>query len=610
MYLKHVYVENSGSLRNLDLQLSFDTEGKPKPLILVGGNGSGKTNFLSLVADALFEAAAAHYDNVLPVRGQGRAWFRVVGGRTVSVGAPGSVSLLRFDDAGTDRFFKEKAGTLDAEALKGRAPAIFGGQCAWPSTKDSIKEFSISDAESEALFEKGVYTYFPSNRSEVPYWLNVEALPATEFDLRPRFSKKLRKPIYIEHALHDFTQWLLGVLADVRTEIWPRIQGTETQWNFRGDPAAAMRVSPLLEQCNLLIRAILNDDSVRFVWLNRKSPDKVAIARGNEVILPSLASLSTGQAILLGMFGTLLRYGDLSSADPMFALSDVHGICLIDEVDAHIHIDLQYNVLPKLFKLFPKVQFILSSHSPIFVLGMERGLRSEDIQVVEMPQGIPVGAETYGEFGKALEAVAASTAFAKQVIREVRAKRKPIVFVEGETDSPYLKRAAELLGKSTLFDNCDIEWIGSKDEHGQGFNTGKDAMRHALSVLRANPSLANRKVLLLNDNDTSMSDQDIDGLIVRTLPRNSSNTKVESGIENLLTEGAISEEFFEKKEVKKANGNRVKTWTLQKKKLCDHLCSSGTAEQFAGFASALEIICDFMKDIEFDGTNSGDAIAN
>lgn len=601
MYLKHAYVENSGSLRALNLQLSLDSDGNTKPLIMVGGNGSGKTNFLSLVADALFEAAAAHYDNVLPAKGQGRAWFRLVGGRTVSIGAPGSVSLLYFEDDGADRFFKEKAGTVDAEALKDRVPAIFRNQCAWSSTTDSIKAFEIGNAQSETLFERGVYTYFPSNRSEVPYWLNVEALPSTEFDLRPRFSKRLRKPIYVEHALHDFTQWLLGVIADARTEIWQQTQGDQTQWAFRGDPIAAMKASPLLEQCNLLIRAILNDDSVRFVWLNRKSPEKVAIARGNAVILPSLGALSTGQAILLGMFGTLLRYGDLSTNDHVFALDNVHGICLIDEIDAHIHIDLQHNVLPRLFKLFPRVQFILSSHSPIFVLGMEYVFGPEAIQVIEMPQGISVGAETYDEFGKALEAVAASNAFAERVIQEVRAENKPIVFVEGETDGPYLKRAAELLGRPSLFDDCDIEWIGSKDQNGQGFNTGKDAMKHALSVLRANPALAKRNVLLLNDNDTSVPDQDLNGLSVRTLPKNFSNTKIEAGIENLLTEDAIFERFFEEKEIKKSNGNRTKTWTLQKALLCEHLCKNGTAEQFSGFASALDIISNFVRDIQGAG---------
>ena len=47
MYLKSVYIENNGPLRNLILDLPFREDGIPKPLILVGWNGAGKTNFLS-----------------------------------------------------------------------------------------------------------------------------------------------------------------------------------------------------------------------------------------------------------------------------------------------------------------------------------------------------------------------------------------------------------------------------------------------------------------------------------------------------------------------------------------------------------------------------------
>ncbi len=46
---------------------------------------------------------------------------------------------------------------------------------------------------------------------------------------------------------------------------------------------------------------------------------------------------------------------------------DVQGIVLIDEIEAHLHIDLQKKVLPFLIRFFPRIQFIVSTHSP-FVL--------------------------------------------------------------------------------------------------------------------------------------------------------------------------------------------------------------------------------------------------
>ena len=187
MYLKQAFIENSGSIRSLNLTLDFTDQGLPKPLILVGGNGGGKTNFLSTVADALFEAAAVHYTNLLTFAGQGRNWFRVVGGPSVSLGATGSVSLLRFDDAGEQRFFKEKSGILNAEDMKKRISQDFSNQVSWLSSgNENIKEFSVNDARSEKIFSDGAYVYFPSSRSEVPYWLNQDALPeqATSSALR------------------------------------------------------------------------------------------------------------------------------------------------------------------------------------------------------------------------------------------------------------------------------------------------------------------------------------------------------------------------------------------------------------------------------------------
>lgn len=592
MYLKQTVVENSGPLESLNLTLNFHNDGSPKPLILVGGNGAGKTNFLSLIADALFEAATVHYKNVLPETGGGRAWFRLVGGRTTKFGTAGSFSLLRFDDDGVTRTYKEKAGTIDPATARLRMPSEFSEQLTWP-TEGAFKEFSIDDKSSQLMFENGVYAYFPSSRSEVPYWLNTNAVSTVEFEVTPIISQFLRKPIYVERALESFKQWLIGVLSDTRTELSPN-EAMPGNWNIHGNPYLAIQSSEVLELCNKLLQSIFCNDQVRFIWLGRKSPDKVSVVENGKLLFPSLDALSTGQATLLGIFGTLLRYGDMAQYGSSISLNSIKGICIVDEIDAHIHVDLQHKILPKIVKLFPNVQFILSSHSPIFVLGMEKLFGSENIQVVNMPNGIPVGAEAYAEFGSALDALAASTAFTKRVVDEARGQSKPLVYVEGETDAPYLRKAAELLGRTDILDSCDIEWIGAKDASGQGFHTGKDALKHTLSVLRANPSLAVRKILLLNDNDGKAPDQNYERVYVRTLPINKNNSIVTAGIENLLSEDCFEEEFYQEKVSNKPNGDVIKTRTLRKAQLCEAMCDHGTAEQFLAFNDSFSIIDEFL----------------
>jgi len=70
-------------------------------------------------------------------------------------------------------------------------------------------------------------------------------------------------------------------------------------------------------------------------------------------------------------FATIIRYADRANISRSICLADIEGIVLIDEIDSHLHVELQHKVLPKILQLFPKVQFLVSSHSPLFVLGME-----------------------------------------------------------------------------------------------------------------------------------------------------------------------------------------------------------------------------------------------
>jgi hypothetical protein len=54
-----------------------------------------------------------------------------------------------------------------------------------------------------------------------------------------------------------------------------------------------------------------------------------------------------------------------------FELRECAGVALIDEIDLHLHPKWQMEVLPKLSKEFPRIQFIVTSHSPLVVGSLE-----------------------------------------------------------------------------------------------------------------------------------------------------------------------------------------------------------------------------------------------
>lgn len=64
MYLKNILIDNYGAINKLNLEFPFNEDGSPKPLILVGKNGSGKTLLTSSIVDSLIQIKRANYHSI------------------------------------------------------------------------------------------------------------------------------------------------------------------------------------------------------------------------------------------------------------------------------------------------------------------------------------------------------------------------------------------------------------------------------------------------------------------------------------------------------------------------------------------------------------------
>lgn len=74
-------------------------------------------------------------------------------------------------------------------------------------------------------------------------------------------------------------------------------------------------------------------------------------------------------------------------------LEETSGVVLIDEVDLHLHPAWQRHIIATLRELFPKVQFIVSTHSPNVINSVKR----EQIIILENGAAEPVNVPTYGK---------------------------------------------------------------------------------------------------------------------------------------------------------------------------------------------------------------------
>jgi len=85
-----------------------------------------------------------------------------------------------------------------------------------------------------------------------------------------------------------------------------------------------------------------------------------------------LQQASQGTVSVLSIFSVIFDY---LKAFPALgtALKERSGIIFIDEIDAHLHPSWQQLIVSLLKKNFPKVQFIITAHSPMVVAGSGGG---------------------------------------------------------------------------------------------------------------------------------------------------------------------------------------------------------------------------------------------
>ncbi|WP_434696684.1 AAA family ATPase [Pseudomonas sp. Z1-14] len=134
------------------------------------------------------------------------------------------------------------------------------------------------------------------------------------------------------------------------------------------------------------------------------------------------------------------------------------GIVLIDEVDLHLHPAWQQQVIASLRRAFPKVQFVLSTHSPQVLTTVNREqirvvYRQDDIWIAERPKMSPLGQEA----GDALAGVMEVSERPNIPITETAHAYEQFAR-EGEADKPEAKRL------KTKLDEAGYEISGIETE--------------------------------------------------------------------------------------------------------------------------------------------------
>lgn len=466
MYIKEIDVENLGPLEKANIKFNFNEDGSPKPLILVGKNGSGKSTLISNIVDSFYEFAAKAYSNI-QINDKNKSsyscYYKILSPIEIQTGKSFLYSHIVFDD-NVDYLF----------ALgKGIPEVTYSSIGCIPSDKDpkngniSFKRIaknsnSIEDSFVRNVLSNQVIAYFPPDRYERPNWLHRSYYERISYyaenihlQLNEEFSNEYKNPITVNCGENDLLRWLLDIIADSRYDL--KFEKEDEHFYLQPDnDNNIQKLAPFIttrDNVQKIISAILGED-VEF-GLNPRSAGNARFCiikkKDNEIIAPSLSSLSSGLIALFKMFATLVKYADSYDVHRSCDLSNIKGIVVIDEIELHLHPSMQADVLPKLIELFPKVQFIITTHSPLFLLGMDKVLGKDSYDIIDLPSVSKISTETFSEFVSAFKYYEDTSYFEKElqtVLSSLNLNEntfEPLIITEGQTDWMHLESAYRAL---------------------------------------------------------------------------------------------------------------------------------------------------------------------
>ena len=208
-----------------------------------------------------------------------------------------------------------------------------------------------------------------------------------------------------------------------------------------GDMEVVQMLDTWFERFTNALRILLDNQSIQLKY-DYKSYDFLIMEDGRRPY--GFDQLSDGYSAAIQIVTDLiLRMEQNWLTDGILSSYDVEGIVMIDELETHLHIGLQRKILPFLTEFFPRIQFIVSTHSPYIlnsvencvIYDMEKHIRMEDMSGYSA-EGIVEG---YFEF----------ESYSEILLQKVR-RYEALVNKESPTEEERVERAKLLVEMKQL----------------------------------------------------------------------------------------------------------------------------------------------------------------
>lgn len=316
-YITDIHVKDLRHLHNIDIRLSKDER---RHVLITGKNGSGKTTLL--------DAIARYLENLV---NQGSLYSLKSLNKTLRM-------------AESNLAYAQKTGNVDEEEQARATIKNFN------NLKNKFYGEVMLDFIDENAFKKSVkdgeliIAYYKDYRN--PHFIEPKSPELPDYGINTQLMNDTKDNQFLKLLVHY------------------KVQGAME--GFEGNGAKAGVISQWFDKFLDVLRKLFNDDKLELKFNPRDYTFTMRDKHGKEF---KFTQLPAGYRAALDIISDLIL--KMQSKGQVNLSLDQEGVVLIDEVETHLHLSMQKEIMPILTTVFPQIQFIVSTHSPFVLSSIE-----------------------------------------------------------------------------------------------------------------------------------------------------------------------------------------------------------------------------------------------
>lgn len=309
-----------------DIKIKLDSN-KRQHLLLTGKNGSGKTSLLLEIEKFL---RAINDEKLSQVFDQYPTWINEAKKKVLSASSDS-------EKYAADKDLKHCLGFLKKYS-------------------DGV-QINLNQYEGlEMMYHNGKFitAYFPSERKA-----------------------QFMRPNGVENITLENTYGIDESAGDILLKYMVHLKTQQAYARNEGDQTTANQIQKWFDRFDSALQILLDEESIHIEYDYKKYDFKIR-QNGREPF--SFNELSDGYSSVIYIVSDLILRMDKNwLLEDKISEYDYQGIVLIDELETHLHIELQKKIFPFLTKFFPKIQFIVTTHSP-YILNSISNAKAYDLE--------------------------------------------------------------------------------------------------------------------------------------------------------------------------------------------------------------------------------------